>query len=155
MPDKTRIEEANEHMLNIPHSSALGMEFVSQGVDECELLIRYSDHLVGDPDRGVIHGGAITALPENAAGVVARPPGMAREQAGISTFDLRIAYMVPAQPGLDVHARAHCFKRTSNIAFVRAIAFVTSPDDPIATCTATFMLGTRATPFIEKPTEST
>lgn len=155
MPDKTMAEEANEHMLNIPHSCALGMEFVSKGIDECELLIRYSDHLVGDPDRGVIHGGAITALLDNAAGMVARPPEMPPEQAAIATLDLRIDYMGAATPGLDVHARAHCFKRTTNIAFVRAIAFVTSPDDPIATCTATFMLGTRATPFIEAPPEST
>lgn len=147
MPDKTAAEEANEHMLNIPHSSALGMEFVSQDADECELLIRYAAHLVGDPDSGVIHGGAITALLDNAAGMVARPPDMPREIAAIATLDLRIDYMGPATPGKDVHARAHCFKRTTNIAFVRAIAFVSSPDDPIATCTATFMLGTRATPF--------
>ena len=123
------------------------MKYVSDSEDECELAITYSPHLVGDPDTGVIHGGAITALLDNAAGMVARPKDMHRETAAIATLDLRIDYMGAAAPGKDVHARAHCFKRTRNVAFVRAVAFTDSPDDPIATCTATFMLGTRNTPF--------
>ena len=112
-----------EHLSHIPHSSALGMRYLSGSEDNCELAIAYSEHLVGDPDTGVIHGGAITALLDNAAGMVARPKDMHRD------------------------ARAHCFKRTKNVAFVRAVAFTDSAEEPIATCTATFMLGTRNVPF--------
>ncbi len=132
---------------DVPHSRALGMRLVAEGEDECELAVPYAEHLVGDPDTGVIHGGAITALLDNAAGMVARPKDMPREVAAIATLDLRIDYMGAAPPGKPVHARARCFKRTSNVAFVRAFAFVDEPDNPIATCTATFMLGTRNTPF--------
>ena len=136
-----------EHLSRIPHSKAIGMRYVWGSEDNCELAIAYSEHLVGDPDTGVIHGGAITALLDNAAGMVARPKDMHRDVAAIATLDMRIDYMGPAAPGKDVHARAHCFKRSRNVAFVRAVAFTDSIEDPIATCTATFMLGTRNTPF--------
>ena len=143
-----------DHLSHIPHSKAIGMRFVSGTEDNCELAIAYSDHLVGDPDTGVIHGGAITALLDNAAGMVARPKDMHRDVAAIATLDMRIDYMGSATPGKDVHARAHCFKRTRNVAFVRAVAFTDTAEDPIATCTATFMLGTRNTPFAGSGAES-
>ncbi len=136
-----------EHLASVPHSAAVGMQYVTDNEDFCELKISYAEHLVGDPDSGVIHGGAITALLDNAAGMIARPKDMHRDVAAIATLDMRIDYMGAAPPGRDVHARAHCFKRTRNVAFVRAVAFVDTPEDPIATCTATFMLGTRNTPF--------
>ena len=136
-----------EHLENVPHSRAIGMKYISHSDDRCVLAIKYSDHLVGDPDTGVIHGGAITALLDNAAGLIARPKDMHREVAAIATLDMRIDYMGPATPKRDVYAQAHCFKRTKNIAFVRAVAYLEDPEDPIATCTATFMLGTRNVPF--------
>ena len=136
-----------EHIAAIPHSHALGMRFVSQTDDCCILALDYGDHLIGDPDTGVIHGGAITALLDNAAGMIARPKDMPREVAAIATLDIRIDYMGPAIPGKMVFAEAHCFKRTKNIAFVRAVAYTDTPDDRVATATATFMLGTRNTPL--------
>ena len=51
-----------EHIQNVPHSAAVGMRYVSHSDDECVVAISYGDHLIGDPDTGVIHGGAITAL---------------------------------------------------------------------------------------------
>jgi acyl-coenzyme A thioesterase PaaI-like protein len=59
----------------------------------------------------------------------------------IATLDLRIDYMRAAEPGLDIHARAHCYKLTHTIAFVRATAYDRDPDDPVATAQAAFMLG--------------
>jgi len=148
LADQTEQLDPSEHLSRIPHSQAVGMQYVwhDEAADECELMIGYADHLVGDPDTGVIHGGAITALLDNAAGMVARPRDIPRDEAAIATLDLRIDYMGSAEPGKNVHARAHCFKRTRNVAFVRAVAFTETPDDPIATCTATFMLGTRNVP---------
>jgi len=78
--------------------------------------------------------------------MIARPKDMPREIAAIATLDMRIDYMGAAELGKDVHASAHCFKRTRNVAFVRAVAYTTTADDPIPTCTATFMLGTRNAP---------
>ncbi len=60
----------------------------------------------------------------------------------MATLDLRIDYMGAAEPHRDVFAHAVCFKRTRNIAFVRATAYQSTPDEPIATCVASFMMGT-------------
>ena len=151
LTNKTNEHDFEEHLINVPHSQAIGIEYIAAGPNECELAIRYAPHLIGNPDTGVIHGGAITALLDNVAGMVARPPGMQREDISIATLDLRIDYTGQATPGKDIRARGHCFKRTQNIAFVRAVAFTETPDDPVATCTATFMLGTRNTPFSPAP----
>jgi acyl-coenzyme A thioesterase PaaI-like protein len=41
-------------------------------------------------------------------------------------------------------ARAHCYKVTRSIAFVRAVAYEDDPEDPVATAQATFMLDSSA-----------
>jgi acyl-coenzyme A thioesterase PaaI-like protein len=61
----------------------------------------------------------------------------------IATLDLRIDYMKPATPHREVRARAHCYKMTRHVAFVRGVAFHDDEADPIATSAGTFMLGTR------------
>ncbi len=143
-----------EHLAQIPHSNALGLELRSFGQDRCVISIPYSEALVGDPETGVIHGGAITAMLDNVAGMVARPEDMPRDVAAIATLDMRIDYMSAATPGQEILAKAHCFKRTKNVAFVRAEAYQEDSSDPIATCTATFMLGTRNTAFSTPPETS-
>ena len=44
------------------------------------------------------------------------------------------------KPRRDILARAHCYKLTHTIAFVRASAFEDGPEDPIATVQAAFAL---------------
>ena len=131
-----------DHLARIPHATALGLRFRDRTDEYVEVLLPYNTEHVGDPDTGVVHGGAITALLDNAAGFAVRVPSDEAEPPAIATLDLRIDYMGPATPGRDVIARAVCFKRTRSIAFVRAVAYHDDPDDPIATCTATFMTGT-------------
>ncbi|MEZ5281786.1 MAG: PaaI family thioesterase [Acidimicrobiales bacterium] len=140
------VDEANEYLAHVPHARRLGMRVAAHSGDVCDLVLPYSDDLVGDPDTGVIHGGAITALLDNAAGFVARPPDGNRGETAIATLDMRIDYMRPATPGSDIVARAEIIRRTRNISFVRATAFHEDPGDPIAMCTAAFMIGTPNTP---------
>ncbi|HLY37910.1 MAG TPA: phenylacetic acid degradation protein, partial [Candidatus Binatia bacterium] len=44
-------------------------------------------------------------------------------------------------PDLELHARSECYRLTRNVAFVRAIAWERSLDDPFASALGTFMLG--------------
>lgn len=134
------MDALEDHLLTIPHARAIGMALVRHDRRGCVVRVPYAEHLVGDPDTGVVHGGVLTALLDNACGMAVRPEDDA--PISMATLDLRIDYMGPAQPNLDILAEAVCYKRTRHIAFVRASAYQTSPDDPIATCVASFMLGT-------------
>ncbi|TNE56691.1 MAG: PaaI family thioesterase [Alphaproteobacteria bacterium] len=128
-------------MAHVPHAQQLGMQVVQVRREACTAKIPYDDKLVGDPDTGVVHGGVITSLLDNTSGVaVTCALDVFRTMA---TLDLRIDYMHPATPGSDIFGFCHCFKVTRNVAFVRGIAYHDSPDNPIATSMASFMLGTQ------------
>ena len=122
----------------VPHAVATGLKIVEVAPSECRLSIPYDRDFIGDVDRGVIHGGVITTLLDNACGIAVQ---MAMEETiSIATLDLRIDYMKPATPGLALFAHAICVKATQNIAFVRGTAYHLNESDPIATCVGTFML---------------
>ena len=107
----------------------------------------WREDLVVDAESGVIAGGVITSLLDQACGMAVSSLAFSQGGAsGIATLDLRIDYMRPAQPRREVLARAHCYKLTNSIAFVRAAAFQESEDDPVATAQAAFALtSSRAT----------
>ncbi|MCF8469861.1 MAG: PaaI family thioesterase [Parvibaculum sp.] len=128
---------------HIPYAKAIGLTVIDAKHSEAWLCVPYSETLVGNPETGVIHGGVITSLLDNACGIavqLALP-----ERVSIATLDLRIDYMKPATPKLDLTAHTHCYKVTKNIAFVRGTAYHTDKDDPIATCVGTFMLAANRT----------
>lgn len=137
------MNELTDHLQHIPHARAIGMTLVRHDERGCVVRVPYAEHLVGDPDTGVVHGGVLTALLDNTCGMAVRPTGgPSEEPISMATLDLRIDYMGAAEPHRDIFAEAVCYKRTRHIAFVRAAAYQTTPDDPIATCVASFMLGT-------------
>lgn len=136
------MSELEDHLSQIPHAAAIGMTLVSRQEGICVVRVPYAEHLVGDPDTGVVHGGVITALLDNASGMAVRNDGSPNEERSMATLDLRIDYMRPAQPREDLYAEAECYRMTSNVAFVRAIAYQGDRNDPIASSVATFMLGT-------------
>ena len=126
---------------SVPHNRALGVEIIDLGADYALFRLPYAEHLVGNPDTGVLHGGVITALLDSCSGAavfasLARP-------APIATLDLRIDYLKPAAAGREVLARATCYKQTRNVAFTRAIAYHDDENDPIASAAGTFMLSTK------------
>jgi uncharacterized protein (TIGR00369 family) len=121
-----------------PQTVALGVEFVSveQGVGV--LKVPYREDLVGDPETGVMAGGVITTLLDHTCGLAIK--AAAFDFNATATLDLRIDYMRAAQPRRAVFARAHCYKLTHSIAFVRASAYEDDPDDPVATAQGAFVL---------------
>ena len=121
-----------------PHAAELGFKFEGVTADGASVRVPYRDDLVGDPDTGTIHGGVVTALLDHTAGA-AGFIGLGGDKA-LATLDLRIDYMRPASPGLDVIASARTVKVAGLIAFVEAKAHNGDPDDPIATAHAAFMV---------------
>jgi uncharacterized protein (TIGR00369 family) len=128
-----------------PLARALGFETIATEPGLATLKAPYKPEMVGDPDTGVIAGGVVTALLDHTCGqavftTLDRPTP-------IATLDLRIDYMRAAEPGLEIFARAHCYKLTHSIAFVRAVAYDRDLDDPVATAQAAFMLDISETPI--------
>ena len=133
---------------HVPFMREIGtvVDHLSRGT--VTLKVAYQDKLVGNNDTGVIHGGVITALLDNASGVAV---GTALpEPQTIATLDLRIDYMKPATPGQDIRAKCECYNLTKSIAFTRGVAYHEDEDDPIAVSTGTFMRASTASP---PPTE--
>jgi len=126
----------------IPHNKALGIKLVEFRRAEAIFELPYDEKLIGNPDTGVLHGGAITALLDACSG--ASVFAALAEWQPIATLDLRIDYLRAGDVGKAIRARATCYRMTRNVAFTRAVAYHDDESDPIASSMGTFMLGTKA-----------
>lgn len=127
-----------EQLIRIaPYSRELGLEHFSSGADWCVLKVPYAEKLIGYPETRILHGGVITALMDVAFGLAIFV--RLGELRPMATLDLRIDYLKPATPDLDVLGGAVCYKLSTELAFVRGCAYHDTPEDPIATSIAIFM----------------
>ena len=138
---RLRLKLVRGFSMNVPHNKALGMKVVDMQPREALFELPYDEKLVGNPDTGVIHGGAITALLDGTSGAAVF--AALTDFVPIATLDLRIDYLRPAEAGKSVLAKATCYKVTKNVAFTRAVAYHDDPEDPIAHSVGTFMLSTK------------
>lgn len=125
-------------MSSIKHGQTLGLELVEATKEGVTIKLPYKEELVGNPYTGVIHGGAITSLLDQACGM-AVAVAIAPELDITPTIDLRIDYMRPAEPHRDIMAFTHIYRVTRSVVFARGVAYQDSIDKPIAHCVATFI----------------
>jgi uncharacterized protein (TIGR00369 family) len=124
----------------VPHNRALGIEVIELVAAGATMRLPYDPRLIGDPESGALHGGALSALMDAACGAavfMALPSPLP-----IATLDLRIDYLRRSAPGAAIVAEARCYKVTRSVAFVRGIAYHEDREAPIAAGTASFMLST-------------
>lgn len=130
--------EVGASMVNgTPHARELGIQFVAIGEGQATLSLPYSEPLIGDVQTGVVHGGAVTTLLDQACGLAAFT-GF-DTLGGLATLSLRIDYQRAAKPNATIIGMAECYKTTKHVAFLRAIAHDGDESDPVATAQATFM----------------
>lgn len=120
------------------HTSALGFKLESVDGDTVRLRTPYRADLVGDPETGVLAGGLVTTMLDHIGGLAVWVALKGFQP--IATLDLRVDYMRAARPPEDLIAEAICYRLTRNIAFVRAWAYETSPDDPVAAAQSAYVL---------------
>lgn len=139
--DDTHVKMTRAFARGVPHNLALGLRVLDVTRSEASFELPYDPRLVGNPDTGTLHGGAITALLDACSGaaVFAALPSLVP----IATLDLRIDYLKPAEPGKSVIGKATCYKMTRNVAFTRGVAYQDDPDNVIAHSVGTFMLSTK------------
>jgi uncharacterized protein (TIGR00369 family) len=140
-PDDKPLKVSRGFIDMIPHNHALGMRVREMHRAEAIFELPYDPKLVGNPDTGVLHGGAITALLDACSGAAVF--AALTDWKPIATLDLRIDYLRVGEAGRDIVCRANCYKLTRNVAFTRAVAFHDDEDNPIATSMGTFMIGTK------------
>ncbi len=119
----------------LPHSRALGLKLTRIGVGTAEMTLPYDARLIGDPETGVIHGGAVSTLMDTCGGAAVMGYGATKL---IATIDLRIDYMRAATPGHTITACAECYHVTRSVAFVRATATDGNGSSAVAAATGAF-----------------
>jgi len=125
-----------------PQAHAIGLEVTRIEKARVWGRVPYRPELIGDPETSVIAGGVITTFLDTICGTAA--VAAMEQPTTVATIDLRIDYMRAAEPGRDVLAEAHCYKLGRSIAFVRAVAYEDSPDNPIAHVACAFMVNSSA-----------
>jgi uncharacterized protein (TIGR00369 family) len=118
------------------HFHQLGIALVDCRKGWVKLSLENRVTLIGNPDTGAIHGGAITALLDTCAGFAA---GTVRDELRMGpTVDLRIDYMRSAEPGKLIYAEAEVYRKTRNIIFTRGHAYQHDRSRPVAHCVSNF-----------------
>ena len=144
MKDSIGMDRVRRFIDTLNQGRELGLTVTAVKNGQLTLCLPYSDRIIGNPDTGVIHGGAITTLMDTASGSATL---CALDEFELCpTLDLRVDYMRPAEARKPVYARAEAYKVTRNIIFTRCEAFQ-DPGETIANCVGTFMrIGREATP---------
>lgn len=137
MNNNPLVQRAERFLSALRHCQVLGMKVDAATEKGLTLLLPYSEKIVGNPENGVIHGGAITTLMDTTCGIstVCFLP----EFEVCPTLDLRIDYMHPADPYKDIFGFAECYRVTPTVIFTRGIAYQDDPAQPIAHAVGTFM----------------
>ena len=131
------LERAQRFLSVLRHCQVLGLQVQDATAEGLTLRLPYSPQIVGNPETGVIHGGAITTLMDTTCGI--STVCVLPEFEICPTLDLRIDYMRPAEPNKDVFGFAECYRVTENIIFTRGYAYQDNPEEPIAHVVGAFM----------------
>jgi uncharacterized protein (TIGR00369 family) len=137
MSDNAVLQRAQRFLSALRHCQVLGLSVHEAGPEGLTLRLPYSTQIIGNPESGVIHGGAITTLMDTTCGI--STVCVLPEFEICPTLDLRIDYMRPAQPHMDVYGFAECYRVTENVIFTRGYAYQDDPAEPIAHVVGAFM----------------
>lgn len=137
MAENLIFERATRFLSALRHCQVLGIGVHSASTDGITLTLPYSPQIVGNPQTGVIHGGALTSLMDTACGMATLC--VLPEFEVCPTLDLRVDYMHPAQSHKTVYGFAQCYRVTTDVIFTRGFAYQDDLERPVAHVVGTFM----------------
>ncbi|KAA0012542.1 PaaI family thioesterase [Billgrantia pellis] len=128
----------------IPHTRDLGLEVEEVSPPWVRMCLPWRDELLGDIDRGLVHGGVLTMLLDTACGSAVLCGLPAPEVC--PTLDLRVDHYRPAVAGLAIRAEARVVRVTASMVFTEGTLWQ-EPGRAIARGVGNFVrLGARNTP---------
>lgn len=137
MSDSTLMAMAERFLSALKHCQLLNMRVGQADANGMTLVLPWSPAIVGNPQTGAVHGGALTTLMDTTCGM-ATLCVLPRFEV-YPTLDLRIDYMHPAEAGKDIYGHAQCYRVTRDVIFTRGTAYQDDPDQPICQVVGTFM----------------
>ncbi|MFY0991449.1 PaaI family thioesterase [Halomonas sp. C05BenzN] len=128
----------------IPHTRELGLEVLEVTAERTLMRLPWCDALLGDSQRGLVHGGVLTMLLDTACGSAVLRALPAPEVC--PTLDLRIDHFRPAVAGRAILAEARVVRVTASVVFTEGMLWQ-EEGVPVARGIGNFMrLGARNTP---------
>lgn len=137
MNQSALIAMAERFLSALKHCQVLNMRVAHVDAEGMTLVLPWSPAIVGNPQSGAVHGGALTTLMDTTCGMATLCVLPSFEVC--PTLDLRIDYMHPAEPGKDIHGHAQCYRVTRDVIFTRGTAYQDDPSQPICQVVGTFM----------------
>lgn len=144
----TRFTACERFIQNVKHSASLEMELVEATEKGVTVRLPWKEELVGNPETGVIHGGAIFAFMDQAGGL-ANTCNTFPEFEITPTIDMRVDHLYAPAKGKAIMCHAECYRRSSQVMFVRMTVYEEGhASEPVATGLATYMRMKLPTPHI-------
>ena len=135
----TRMQACQRFLETVTHSMNLGLEMVEVHEDRALVRMPWQEKLVGNPDTGVIHGGAVFALMDQAGGL-ANACVLYPNFEMTPTIDMRVDHLRAPESGETVTCDARCYRVSQHVLFVRmTVSGEHHPDELLATGLATYM----------------
>lgn len=138
-PKYTRLEICRRFVTSVRHSMELGIEVTEADELRVTAIMPWQERLVGNPDTGVLHGGAVFAFLDQVGGLAVATRVYPSFEI-TPTIDFRLDHLRAPAKGKTVVGVAECYRLTEHVAFVRLSAFEQGQqEDPVATGLATYM----------------
>lgn len=137
--EMTRMSACEAFVSRVEHSARLGMTVLEAVERKVRVRLPWREDLVGNPETGVLHGGAIFAFMDQAGGLANTCTTFPVFEI-TPTIDMRVDHLRAPASGKAVICEAECYRMSQQVMFVRMSVFEEGDEaDPVATGLATYM----------------
>lgn len=135
----TRMDVCQRFVANVPHSARLGIEVLDAWQGGVRARLPWREDLVGNPDTGVIHGGAVFAFLDQVGGLANVCTTFPVFEI-TPTIDFRVDHLRAPERDRAIICAAECYRLAHDVTFVRLNAWTEGQEEaPVAAGLATYM----------------